>query len=255
MPATAPSKSEPSQKQIEFLKRVGKYKEGMTFEEAKEILDSIQYMEAGFHEMHITKVIPWMDRDGIPKKDTRGFPGVMIYFTNRSGATASAGFYFDPRPLNDPDRDDPQNSCKSEYLLDRLKAVAGLTQESSKPQEYTKKWFWGMVQEIRFKDPVTGEPVLGEDGKVLKKTRLAKDRFAMIDKKPLVLGDPLNVKPGESPKEPDGDFLIWEVYNKSTTGMKRQEENNTDWPPKGPSLASAADEEIASGIEPSLDEY
>lgn len=104
------------------------------------------FMQPGLQRMRIDKMIKWVGKDGKPREDPRGYPGMYITLVNEQNQYISDGFYYSEQPLDHPSRNDDNLKCKSEYFLTNLKTALGFKPEQSPTlQEIKSKWCWGAV--------------------------------------------------------------------------------------------------------------
>lgn len=152
--------------QVEYLKKLGLFKEGLTKEEASALIETSKgnLMPPGLHLMKIKSIEPWTDFQGKPKKDSRGYPGIYITFINKEKQTQSNGFYYDPSPLNAPHRKDEGAKCKSEFNLRSLRSAFGWGSDMVITDQHIKEGkVYGVVAKREYKYP-NGDFVVDSEG-------------------------------------------------------------------------------------------
>lgn len=189
LPATPPEELA-TEGQIKILKEHGKFKEGMTKDEASEIISKIfeeqdMLPPPGVHLFKFLSFDTYKDQNGNPKTDRRGYPGLLIRFKCKHPTEKKADgtpviakisdiFYYSTLPPDHPDNKDPNKKCESAFKLGNLKRACGWGQEQVPLAEIEKAMFWGLVQEVTFVDKDTGEILTDDKGKDRKRIQLSK---------------------------------------------------------------------------------
>jgi hypothetical protein len=216
MPAVSPD--EPAtDNQINFLKGIGKYKEGMTKEEASDIISLYMkeyQMETGVQMLKVKTIEEAVKADKTPILDSNGNPAVRIIFKGKPKVEKgvcpeiSDIFYY---------AKDAQTPCKSEFKIRNLKKALGLKAEEAQNMEIIKtKKFWGLVQEVHHVDE-SGNILKDRDENVIMTKNLLAKYFSGDISEPIIEGDPK--RNGGIAK---GEFLATKVI-KAKEGSERKE--------------------------------
>lgn len=169
--------------QKEYLQRIGKYKEGMTRDEASKIIEEQpMFMKDGLYLVKIHKIVDAMDKNGSPILDKNDNPGIEITFINNDGQMISDIFFYS---------ETKEKECRSEWKLAKLKSRLGFNHDEEVDLEEAKKRkIWLIVCKSRLYDKKTRNPLIADDGtqKVMYKATSHYFEYEGKDKKP-------NVKP------------------------------------------------------------
>lgn len=168
----------------------------------------------GLNLCSIIDMNEWEDKQGNPKKDNRGYPGISVVFSNEQKENISANFYYSDKPIDDPSRQDDNLKCKSEFLFDRLKRALGFSSSDNPDIESIKMrklWVPVILKQIVDKE---GKP-LYKDGKPKEFKEVLKEFYAYNEgmAAPILAGDPIH----SSSTEPGGIFLVLEKDYKAST--------------------------------------
>jgi len=188
MPAV--SADEPaSESQVKMLKEIGKYKDGMTKDEASQVISAyIQEtsIPCGIHLFRINNIEEAMKGSTI-MTDSNNNPGLRITFRNKPDpaygniAGKISDLFYYPATVTNP--------CKSDFKLRNLKKALGVKPEESQNIETLKSLkFWGIVQDVRHIDE-QGNPILSNGKPVVTKQLLA-EYYAGSNPCPAIEGDP-----------------------------------------------------------------
>jgi hypothetical protein len=121
-PSVDPSFFEPTEKQKALLVKVGKWVEGMTRDEASEILDTLEFpsMRTGLHKLKVVSFETTVDKDKKPKKDKDGNPAITVQFKSpksEGNEEISDVFYYPGQG---------STKCDSAFKLAGLRKAMGL---------------------------------------------------------------------------------------------------------------------------------
>jgi len=182
---------EATAEQREYLESIGKWKNGLSKEEASVLIESNppdyvteNQMLPGLHLVTIDKIMDFTDENGKPKKDKDGHPGIRIIFINKDKKTISDIFYYS---MNKNDK------CASEWKLRKLKAAMGLSAEKSQnAKEYKSKEIYLVVQKVDLIDKNTGEIFTDHEGNPKWRSQATSNYYACVEgkSKPIIEGDP-----------------------------------------------------------------
>jgi len=183
LPAVNPDEPA-SEAQIKLLKEIGKYKEGMTKDEASTIISLYKEetsMPAGIHGLKIAAIEEATRYDGTAINDKDGNPALRITFRNKAKQTISDIFYYS---------DVEGRPCKSEFKIRKLKQALKIKPEESQDIEKLKTIvFWGLVQDVHHIDEA-GNPVTDRDGKPIVSKQLLAEYYPGDFPSPAIAGDP-----------------------------------------------------------------
>lgn len=140
-----------SDKQIELLKKINKWKDGMTFEEARDILDA--HFKAdfkwGLHPLRIEKI------EKSDKTDKDGNPSILIHFMGAKDPSQKIqSMFFYPATEN--------SECKSDFRLRALRKALGYD-HTQQIEGVPKKGIYAVIAHVDMINP-DGSPVLDRDG-------------------------------------------------------------------------------------------
>lgn len=173
--------------------------------------ESTQYLNrAGIFALQPVSVIQWKDKNGVPKADSNGHPGVFIVFKSEQGEMISKGYYYSKYSPGDPLNLDKSTKCKSEFMYTNLKVGLGFkASEMPTVKDFCSRKVWCIIKEVRLLNAQSKEyeesvyEIVGQKYFPYNSTLQTKG-------KPAIMGDPETTEN----HLPSGDFLeVREQYS------------------------------------------
>lgn len=158
---------------------------------------------AGIFLLQPIKVEEYKDKNGMPKKDKNGHPGLIITFKNEEGEITTAWYYYSMYPPGDPRNRDKETKCAMEFMYANLKVALGFkTSDQPMVKEFCSRKVWAIVREVHVTNKQTGE-IVDTFHEVLKTKYFPYNPTIESKGKPAIAGDPATSPDGV----PSGDFL------------------------------------------------
>ena len=203
------NKSEATKGQRAFLERIGKWRDGMTMEEASAVIDSLPKAIPGLHIAKISNIEDNI-RDGKIVTDKDGNPSIKITFklkpVNEGSAPAeiSDSFFYSTDPKN--------KVCKSEWKLRALKSAMGLNVEENTPVEKVKAAKCYIIVQLCEYIDSNGNLITDDNGDVMSFVKVGSRFFSTAQGKPTIDGDPAIT--GGKPSGVFYETVVKKTYNK-----------------------------------------
>lgn len=134
------------------------------------------FMSPGLHRLKVVSITEYVDKDGKPKKDDRGWPGLTVTLKNKNGETIAFSNYYCTAAADDPIRKDDARRCKSDYYLTKFKNALGFGQEEVATSSIIGKYLYMPVVEVHYTN-ADGTPFIGNNGKEMIFTELEKEFY------------------------------------------------------------------------------
>jgi hypothetical protein len=191
LPSVSPDEPA-SEGQEKMLKEIGKWKDGLTKDEATKIISehiAENQMEPGIRLLRIDSIETAAGRDGKVITDKDGNPAIRITFRAKplkegSPSRKISDIYFYPKEQG--------AICKSAFKLRNLKKAMNLKPEEEQSISVLKeKKIWGLVQEVHHIDE-SGNAILDHENKPVVSSQLLAEFYDGTKDKPIIAGDPTN---------------------------------------------------------------
>lgn len=101
-----------------------------------------KYMGAGLHIAKISSIEPGQSKDGVPYRDKRGYPCVLITFRNKKGETIRRFYYYSDKPAGHESRTNDKLKCTTEWILANLKNALGVGTKAASEEDIKNIPIW-----------------------------------------------------------------------------------------------------------------